>query len=78
MKPDVPLKTAQNLRCWIHGLKHILLQPQGVYQLGLYNGYQEEVLLSKGQGRLADIDSHNKSRKWTNKVCKTNYTATRL
>ena len=31
-----------------------------VYKRQLYNRYQEEVL-SKGQGRLADIDSHNKA-----------------
>ena len=35
-------------------------QPKEFTQLGLYNRYQEEVL-SKGQGRLADIDSHNKA-----------------
>ena len=34
--------------------------PKEFTQLGLYNRYQEEVL-SKGQGRLADIDSHNKA-----------------
>lgn len=39
---------------------YIIAAPKEFTQLGLYNRYQEEVL-SKGQGRLADIDSHNKA-----------------
>ena len=43
-----------------HPEAYIIAAPKEFTQLGLYNRYQEEVL-SKGQGRLADIDSHNKA-----------------
>ena len=59
--PDVPLKTAQKFKdAGFRVEAYIIAAPKEFTQLGLYNRYQEEVL-SKGQGRLADIDSHNKA-----------------
>ena len=59
--PDVPLKTAQKFKDAGFTVEaYIIAAPKEFTQLGLYNRYQEEVL-SKGQGRLADIDSHNKA-----------------
>lgn len=59
--PDVPLKTAQNFKdAGFRVEAYIIAAPKEFTQLGLYNRYQEEIL-NKGQGRLADIDSHNKA-----------------
>ena len=59
--PDVPLKTAKMFKdAGFRVEAYIIAAPKEFTQLGLYNRYQEEVL-SKGQGRLADIDSHNKA-----------------
>ncbi|MCB6981844.1 zeta toxin family protein, partial [Bacteroides uniformis] len=53
--PDVPLKTAQKFKDAGFTVEaYIIAAPKEFTQLGLYNRYQEEVL-SKGQGRLADI-----------------------
>lgn len=59
--PDVPLKTAQKFKdAGFRVEAYIIAAPKEFTQLGLYNRYQEEIL-KKGQGRLADIDSHNKA-----------------
>jgi len=55
------IKTAQKFKdAGFRVEAYIIAAPKEFTQLGLYNRYQEEVL-SKGQGRLADIDSHNKA-----------------
>ena len=59
--PDVPLKTAQKFRnAGFRVEAYVIAAPKEFTQLGLYNRYQEEIL-NKGQGRLADMDSHNKA-----------------
>lgn len=59
--PAVPLTTAQKFREAGYQVEaYLIAAPKEYTQLGLYNRYQEEIN-TKGQGRLADMDSHNKA-----------------